>query len=129
MHQLMYRLILIGGASGCQGLLVGRVLAGLRGKWTKCENFEWERRCAHPTLGLKIFVTSVRMDGYVTDSIQDVVNEDADLEQPSVEPIARISVSLPRSLYRQFRLHALDQDTTLSALMARLIRQEINRQI
>jgi hypothetical protein len=57
------------------------------------------------------------------------VNEDADLEQPSVEPIARVSVSLPRSLYRQFRLHALDQDTTLSALMARLIRQEINRQI
>jgi hypothetical protein len=38
-------------------------------------------------------------------------------------------VSLPRSLYRQFRLHALDQDITLSALMARLIRQEINRQI
>jgi hypothetical protein len=69
------------------------------------------------------------MDGYGTDSIQDVVNEDADLEQPSVEPIARVSVSLPRSLYRQFRLLALDQDTTLSALMARLIRQEINRQI
>jgi len=82
-----------------------------------------------PYTGPKIFVTSVRMDGYVTDSIQDVVNEDADLEQPSVEPIARVSVSLPRSLYRQFRLHALDQDTTLSALMARLIRQEINRQI
>jgi hypothetical protein len=42
------------------------------------------------------------------------------------ESIARISVSLPRSLCREFRLHALDQDTTLSALMARLIRQEIN---
>ena len=69
------------------------------------------------------------MGGCGTDNIQDVVNQDADLEQPSVEPIARISVSLPRSLYRQFRLHALDQDTTLSALMARLIRQEINRKI
>lgn len=42
------------------------------------------------------------------------------------ESIARISVSLPRSLCREFRLQALDQDTTLSALMARLIRQEIN---
>ena len=69
------------------------------------------------------------MDSYGTDSIQDFVNEDAELEQPSVEPIARVSVSLPRSLYRQFRLHALDQDITLSALMARLIRQEINRKI
>ena len=43
----------------------------------------------------------------------------------SPEPLARITVSLPRSLCRQFRLHALDQDTTLSALMARLIRQEL----
>lgn len=42
------------------------------------------------------------------------------------EVMARISVSLPRSLYRRFRLHALEQDTTLSALMVRLIRQEIN---
>jgi hypothetical protein len=39
--------------------------------------------------------------------------------------MGRLSVSLPRSLYRQFRLHAIDQDTTLSALMARLIRQEL----
>jgi hypothetical protein len=39
--------------------------------------------------------------------------------------MARITVSLPRSLCRQFRLHALDQDTTLSALMAKLIRQEL----
>jgi hypothetical protein len=43
----------------------------------------------------------------------------------STEPLARITVSLPRSLCRQFRLHALDQDTTLSALVARLIRQEL----
>ena len=43
-----------------------------------------------------------------------------------VEAMARISVSLPRSLHRQFRLHALEQDTTLSALMVRLIRQEIH---
>lgn len=41
--------------------------------------------------------------------------------------MARISVSLPRGLYRQFRLHALENDTTLSALMTRLIRQEISR--
>jgi hypothetical protein len=42
------------------------------------------------------------------------------------DPMARITVSLPRSLCRQFRLHAIEQDTTLSALMARLIRQELS---
>ncbi|MEA5413645.1 hypothetical protein VB757_00715 [Synechococcus sp. BA-132 BA5] len=47
------------------------------------------------------------------------------LGSTSPESIARLTVSLPRSLYRQFRLHAMDQDTTLSALMARLIRQEL----
>lgn len=51
--------------------------------------------------------------------------EDQILDLPELEPMARISVSLPRNLYRQFRLHALEQDTTLSALMAKLIRQEI----
>lgn len=40
---------------------------------------------------------------------------------------ARLNVSLPRSLYRGFRLHALDQDTTLSALIARLIRKELGQ--
>lgn len=44
----------------------------------------------------------------------------------NLEPLARITVSLPRSLSRQFRLHALDQNTTLSALLARLIRQELD---
>lgn len=44
----------------------------------------------------------------------------------SADSMARITVSLPRSLCRQVRLHALDQDTTLSALMARLIRQELD---
>jgi len=47
------------------------------------------------------------------------------LESTSPESMARLTVSLPRSLYRQFRLHAMDRDTTLSALMARLIRQEL----
>jgi hypothetical protein len=47
-------------------------------------------------------------------------------ESTSSESMARLSVSLPRSLYRQFRLHALEQDTTLSALIARLIRRELN---
>ena len=44
----------------------------------------------------------------------------------SEDSMARITVSLPRSLCRQFRLYALEQDTTLSALMARLIRQELS---
>lgn len=52
-----------------------------------------------------------------TDAIDSDVN--------GAESMARISVSLPRSLHRQFRLHALEQDTTLSALMIRLIRQEL----
>ena len=43
----------------------------------------------------------------------------------SLDPLARITISLPRNLCRQFRLHALDQGTTLSALVARLIRQEL----
>ena len=42
-----------------------------------------------------------------------------------VEAVARLTVSLPRNLLRQFRLHALEQDTTLSALLARLIREEL----
>lgn len=46
----------------------------------------------------------------------------------SEEPLARISVSLPRTLYRQIRLRALDQDTTLTALIVRLIREELARE-
>ena len=48
-----------------------------------------------------------------------------EISAESSDSMARITVSLPRSLCRQFRLHALDQDTTLSALMAKLIRQEL----
>jgi hypothetical protein len=48
-----------------------------------------------------------------------------EISAESSDPMARITASLPRSLCRQFRLHALDQDTTLSALMAKLIRQEL----
>jgi metal-responsive CopG/Arc/MetJ family transcriptional regulator len=55
--------------------------------------------------------------------------EDQNLDLSELESMARISVSLPRNLYRQFRLHALEQDTTLSALMAKLIRQEIRSKI
>ncbi|MFZ0409505.1 MAG: hypothetical protein WAM11_15560 [Cyanobium sp.] len=49
----------------------------------------------------------------------------ADRGASTGESLARLSVTLPRSLYRQVRLHALDQDTTLSALLARLIRKEL----
>ena len=50
---------------------------------------------------------------------------DREISAEGSDPLARITVSLPRSLCRQFRLHALDQDTTLSALIAKLIRQEL----
>lgn len=39
--------------------------------------------------------------------------------------MARLTISLPRTLYREFRLHALEMDTTMSALVARLIREEL----
>ena len=48
-------------------------------------------------------------------------------EKKTVDSTARLNVSLPRSLYRNFRLHALDQDTTLSALVAHLIRKELGQ--
>lgn len=44
---------------------------------------------------------------------------------PDSDALARLSVSLPRSLYRQVKLLALDQDTTLSALLTGLIRKEL----
>ena len=49
------------------------------------------------------------------------------VDKKAVDFTARLNVSLPRSLYRSFRLHALDQDTTLSALVARLIRKELGQ--
>ena len=52
---------------------------------------------------------------------------DADPQEQSDQAVARLTVTLPRNLYRQFRLHALDQDTTLSAMMARLIREELDQ--
>jgi hypothetical protein len=41
-------------------------------------------------------------------------------------PVARLTISLPRSLYRQFRLHALELDATMSALVTRLVREEMD---
>jgi hypothetical protein len=51
----------------------------------------------------------------------------AQADKEAADFTARLNVSLPRSLYRSFRLHALDQDTTLSALVARLIRKELGQ--
>ena len=45
---------------------------------------------------------------------------------PASEGVARLTVSVPRGLYRQFRLHALDKDTTLSALLAEMIHRELS---
>lgn len=44
----------------------------------------------------------------------------------AAEATARLSVTLPRTLYRRFRLHALEQDLTVSALIARMIRAELD---
>jgi hypothetical protein len=49
-----------------------------------------------------------------------------DMERSSSGGVmARLTISLPRTLYREFRLHALEMDTTMSALVARLIREEL----
>jgi len=44
----------------------------------------------------------------------------------AAETTARLSVTLPRTLYRRFRLHALEQDLTVSALITRMIRAELD---
>jgi hypothetical protein len=38
---------------------------------------------------------------------------------------ARLSISLPKSLYRQFKIHAHEKDSTLSALIIQMIKAEI----
>ncbi|MFN5119163.1 MAG: hypothetical protein ACK5FE_05600 [Cyanobacteriota bacterium] len=45
---------------------------------------------------------------------------------PGAEGVARLTVSVPRGLYRQFRLHALDKDITLSALLTQMIHRELS---
>ena len=44
-----------------------------------------------------------------------------------VDSMARMTLTLPRSLCRQVRLHALEQDTTLTSLLVRLIRTELGQ--
>jgi|688.fasta_scaffold1364102_2 hypothetical protein len=41
------------------------------------------------------------------------------------DSLTRLNVCVPRGLYRQFRLHALEQGTTVAALVTRMIRQEL----
>jgi len=50
---------------------------------------------------------------------------ESSVRDTSPPSMARLTISLPRSLYRDIRLHALDLDTTLSALLVRLIREEL----
>ena len=45
-----------------------------------------------------------------------------------VSPDARLTVTLPRTLYRQIKFHALDQDVTMQALMIKLIRTALEAQ-
>lgn len=47
--------------------------------------------------------------------------------EPKPADTARLSVCISRTLYRRFRLLALEQDTTLSALMTELIRKEVEQ--
>lgn len=57
-----------------------------------------------------------------------IVHPGGSEQSQGLDAMARLTVSLPRSLYRQIRLHALEHDTTLSALLVRLIREELGCQ-
>ena len=57
--------------------------------------------------------------------VDPIVHPGGSNQSQELDAMARLTISLPRSLYRQIRLHALEQDTTLSALLARLIREEL----
>lgn len=48
-------------------------------------------------------------------------------EQPRCSDQARLSINLPKSLYKQLKIHAHDKESTLSALIIQLIRAEIHR--
>lgn len=64
--------------------------------------------------------------GTALDAAADLGLRHAEMERCMPEvAVARLTISLPRSLYRDFRLHALEMDTTISALVARLIREEL----
>ena len=65
---------------------------------------------------------------YFKPPVEPLVHVGDSEQSQALDSMARLTISLPRSLYRQIRLHALEQDTTLSALMARLIREELNGQ-
>jgi hypothetical protein len=65
---------------------------------------------------------------YLKPPVEPLVHVGDSEQSQALDSMARLTISLPRSLYRQIRLHALEQDTTLSALMARLIREELNGQ-
>jgi hypothetical protein len=39
--------------------------------------------------------------------------------------IVRLSVALPRDLHRRVRIYAIEKDTTITALIAQLIRKEL----
>jgi len=48
-------------------------------------------------------------------------------EQARCGEQARLSINLPKNLYKRLKLHAHDKDSTLSALIIQLIKDEIGR--
>ena len=46
-------------------------------------------------------------------------------KESNSSPKARLSVSVPRGVYKQLKLLAHDRDTTISALLVQLIKAEI----
>ena len=88
--------------------------------------------CCHAFINLMTFFKSVAFfamrlisTASQSGSVDSRLSCGSDHTSSGAETVARLSVSLPRSLYRQVKLHALDQDTTLSALLTGLIRKEL----
>jgi hypothetical protein len=106
----------------------GRVAQRKRGRIVKnClsrDAASWEREFPNSRIRRKLL--AIRMAISRPFSGLDSSSGEKGPGDSGVEAMARVSVTLPRNLYRQFRLHALEQETTMSALLARLIRQEIN---
>jgi hypothetical protein len=70
-------------------------------------------------------MTSHRSEAALNQGLERPLPAGDDRTHQLEDPMARLTVTLPRTLCRRARLHALDQDITISALMTRLIRREL----
>ena len=75
-------------------------------------------------------VNRYQVNGYMVDESSQsprIVDEDFNClsKESNSSPQARLSVSVPRGVYKQLKLLAHDRDMTISALLVQLIKAEI----